>query len=225
MLLINRNAKGNVFRHFLMLCMVLCMIAIAVPSGVDAAVVSSTVATFDDPSEDGSNHLFLINGENNTIAGGWSDTRAGLTLEVPISNGITIFEDAYFTMDLLNFSGSITNSQTGGGSIKFFSNGADPCSLPLVQIDFNSAYLTYTGLGSDEFFSDNGVTIYGSLIDEAFTEEEFSFSFSNRMWLDANDHSKGFTVTAAFTSSATPEPTTICLMGTGLVVLLRKRRR
>jgi len=56
-----------------------------------------------------------------------------------------------------------------------------------------------------------------------FSLFSFSFSFVNQMPLNGNPND-GYTATASFTSSAVPEPATMCLLALGgLAVLIRRR--
>jgi len=58
----------------------------------------------------------------------------------------------------------------------------------------------------------------GPLVTTPLVDEAFAFSFANRTVTP-----EGVTWTAAFTSSAIPEPSTAVLLGVGLVILLRRR--
>ena len=178
-----------------------------------------TIATFDDPALDSSTPLFRVDLTNNLITGGWDDSKTGLNLDVVYSGNP--FPDAFFTMTQVSYIGDIMGGSTGGGTIKFFENNTS--TPPLIQIDFDSATISPIGFGG--LFAFNDVTISGSQISGQLTEEPaFSFGFANQVPLN-NNLDDGFTATAAFTSSAVPEPATLALLGIGALITLTRRRR
>jgi len=179
-----------------------------------------TIATFDDPAVNSTTPLFMVDLINDEITGGWADSQTGLDLDV-VYSGHT-FSDAFFTMTTVSYTGGLMGGSTGGGTVKFFADGQSTGTTPLIQIDFNSATLSPTGLGGAELFG-NDVTISGSEIGGAtLTDEAFSFSFANQVLLPDEG---GFTATSAFTSSAVPEPATITLLGISSLSLILRRRR
>lgn len=190
-------------------------------TSIDARA-TMTIATFSDPSNNSTNPLFTVDFTQMTLNGGWSDAKTGLLLNVPYS-GHT-FADAWFKMDEVSITSAITTfGTTGPGEIDFYKDGTS--TNPLVVFTFNSGFVSQYGFGADGIFTANNVTISGSEITGTFSEEQFSFSFANLALLRGhNNWNDGFTATAAFTSSAVPEPTTICLLGLGALGLLRKRR-
>ena len=175
-----------------------------------------TLGTFADPALDGSTPLFTI--AAGQITGGWSDAQTGLDLEFPVSS--TVYADAWFMMDPLSYVGGPTGATVGSGTIRFFADGMAPTSTPLLQIDFNSASLTFGTLGGDNIFSGSQVAFSGSEVPANLAMESSAFSFANQTLLPG---SNGFTTTASFTSSAVPEPATLAFMLIGLLGL-RKRR-
>lgn len=188
-----------------------------------------TVATFADPAVDGNTPLFTVDLNNGVITGGWPDSQTGLDLIV-LSDIDNPFEDVFFEMAPVSYGGDITGGETGGGIIKFFADGQDTSTTPLIQIAFEKAHLAPFSFGAtDLFFTNDSVTITGSELEivGSLTDESFAFSFANHMPLSGG-WSNGYTVTASFTSSAVvsstvPEPVTVCLLGLGTLALLRKR--
>jgi hypothetical protein len=180
-----------------------------------------TIATFADPSMDADNPLFTVDLVNNLITGGWADTKMGLSLVIPYSGNT--YTDAFFTMTNVSYSGDTGGGSTGGGTIKFFADGQDTNTTPLIQIAFNSGHVTLLEFGAMDLFYSDGVAIIGSEIAGTLMDESFAFSFANHTPLNG-DLGNGYTATASFTSSATiPEPATIALLGLGALSLLRRK--
>ena len=179
---------------------------------------AATIATFADPALDGSTPLFTIDLTVDRISGGWSST--GLTLEVPVSGNT--FSNACFTMTDLTYTGSSFIGTSGPGTIKFFKQGDSITATPLIQIAFDSAQLSVGGLGGDDILSSNNVVITGSEISGTLYEETFAFSFANHQ-LSANRQM--LTTTAAFTSSALPEPASMLLLSLGIPMIWRRKHR
>lgn len=169
-----------------------------------AQATSVTIATFADPAANSTTPLFTVDWTNNTVVGEWADGIGNLDLVFPESGHP--FEDAWFSMDILQIVsettwGGYTYGITSAGQINFYAQGT---TTPLLTASFEQAMVSRAGLGADDFFSEN-VTFTGSQITGALYNEQFSFSFANVQILTAVD---GFTATAAFTSSAVPEPAT-----------------
>lgn len=183
------------------------------------AVTTMTIATFDDPALSSTTHLFEVNLTNNLITGGWDDSQTNLDLDVVYSGNT--FYDAFFVIIPVSYTGNIAGGITGSGTIKFFADNQSTSTTPLIQIDFDSANISLNSFGALELFSTNVVTIHGTEIGVPLTDEAFSFSFANQVALPI-DH--GYTATAAFTSSAVPEPATVFLLGIGGLITVSRRR-
>lgn len=184
---------------------------------------AALVATFGDPGNTAATPMFTVDFRpaQNKLTGGWAYGNTGLTLE--FYNGHN-FENVWFEMtDVPLFSAP---GNTGGGEINFYENGST--TGPLLTIIFESGYVDYGNFGANVIFDADGVEFSGSeIIPGTFSEEQyFSFGFVNKTYLpDSTDWNDGFiAATAAFTSSAIPEPTTICLLGFGALTFLRRRR-
>lgn len=223
----------NMKKHFLIITLIIFFVVGFISAN---ALASVTLATFADPSRNNSNSLFTVDFLHNSLTGGWSDAKTGLVLEIPCS-GYTIenssaFHDAWFTMSVVDITSVHTMSgETGAGEIKFYANGT--ATDPLVIVSFISGAVSRYGMGADEIFTANTVTITGSKISGVLSEEQFSFGFANLAKLSGHTlWTDGFTATAAFTSSAdispgpvAPEPATICMLGFGALSLIRRKKR
>jgi hypothetical protein len=193
-------------------------------------LVSLTLATFADPSPNSSNYLFKVDFTQMKITGGWAYAKTGLTLEIPCSNYTVengnAFQNAWFEMTEVDItSASNMFGQTGGGIINFYENGTS--TNPLVIINFESGFISRYGLGADEIFEADNVTITGSEIPSPISDEQFSFGFANLAKLPGHTNwTDGFTATAAFTSSAAvPEPATVCILGLGALSLISRKKQ
>jgi hypothetical protein len=213
-------------------CLILILLTFLSVGFISAdAKASLTIATFADPSEDSNNPLFKVDFINMKLSGGWADAKTGLTLEIPYSGHI--FENAWFEMTDVNITDTDVIfgqkfGQTGSGVINFYQDGNS--TDPLVVIEFDSGLVWRQSFGANNEFTAENVTITGSKIPGTLSEEQFTFGFANRAKLpDHTNWNDGFTATAAFTSSAVPEPSpepaTICLLGLGALSLLRSRKR
>lgn len=173
-----------------------------------------TIATFADPAANGSTPLFaFVSGPpgSGSLSGGW--TGVGLNLLTP---GLAApdFANARFLMNPVSASGSGNNWALGAGSINFSDSGGNA----LFSIQFNSGQLTTpNGFGASDFIG-QGVTFSGPIIPGGLTDETFAFSFANQVGTPEN-----YTATAAFTSSAVPEPVSMILLAVGGMLALRRR--
>ncbi len=173
------------------------LLALAVCALFGAAAQAETVAAFDDPSVDSSTPLFFFDGGTNILTGGWD--AAGLTLQTIAGD----FADASFVLEPVNVDGS---GEVQAGKINFF----DSSDNPIFEINFDSAQLTQTQFGATEFLATNEVIFTGNILPAPVEAESFSFAFANQQPFGDS----GFSVTAAFTASATiiPEPATFGLL-------------
>jgi len=198
---------------------------------------SFLVATFADPALDSSTSLFTVMyGTSGSVTGGWGDDQTGLDLEVPIISS-NPFIDAFFEMTDLVYNGDATGGTTGGGTFEFFADGDNPnTATPVVTISFDSAQLNPGSLYGDNLFQFNNVDITVDGYSGVLEQEQFSFGFANKVFIDPPSpvgtmgalmtvDPIGFTATAAFTSSAVPEPISLGLLGLGSLLLLRRWRK
>lgn len=170
------------------------------------AASAGTVATFADPSPNGNTPLFTRVG--NTFSGGWAGS--GLDLITPISGGN--YPNATFTMS--NLTVLDQNGTLSGGSILFDDNGGNL----VLRIDFDGARLFDPfGFGASVFLGEN-VAFSGPIIAGPLSEQSFAFSFANQTQIPG-----GYTWTAAFTSSAIPEPSTLALLALGALSMRFRR--
>jgi len=193
-----------------------------------AAAATETVATFADPSQTSDECFFTVDLTGNRIYGEWVQGNSGLDLEVVLA-GMT-YPDAFFTLtgddgfDGIAYNHTGFYGETGGGVLEFFDSDA----APLLQVEFDAAFLTPGGMASDELLSLNVVDIRGDALPFGgayLVEESFGFSFTNQQLLNPGEPGEGFEATAAFTSAATvPEPSVVVLLGVGALTLVRRRR-
>jgi hypothetical protein len=172
---------------------------------------ADTIATFDDPAVNGTTALFTVDFTAMTLNGGWAKGNTGLLLHVPYSGNN--FTDAWFAMTEVQIINAF--GDTSGGEINFYENNTS--TDPLITLNFESGYVDNYNFGADAIFVTDNVTITGSEIMGKLSEEQFAFSFANLAKLpDHTEWTDGFTATAAFTSSAIPEPATIALLVFGI---------
>lgn len=171
---------------------------------------ADTIATFADPVPFGSNGM-VFELANDMLYGGWQGV--GLNLITPITGGL--YPDATFTMTPLSI-GPL--GQTNAGVIEFHESAASGGGL-ILQITFDQAQLySPFGFGASMLVPNHNVQFSGPIITYPLSEQMFAFSFANQ-----RSTPTGYTWSAAFTSSAIPEPASLALLAAGLAVLLRKR--
>lgn len=174
------------------------------------AASAATYATFADPSVSSGTPLFVLAG--NTLSGGWAGT--GLKLETP-GSASPDYTDVTFVMSPLTRMGPAPFSLFSGGNIEFFDN----TNAMIFRIDFAASYLAEPiSFGATDFIGQN-VVFSGPIVDSPTAAESFAFSFANQVLTQ-----DGFTTTAAFTSSATPTPGAMALLGIAGLVGGRRRR-
>ncbi len=202
------------------------LLAVGFISANAKAAVTQTIATFNNPSNVSSDWLFKVDFNNSLLTGGWDDDKTGLTLEIPYSNHTiangTAFTDAWFNMtDVEITSGTMPGEGfyglTGPGTINFYANGTS--TNPLLVIEFTSGFVSRYSSATNKFAAAD-VTFTGSEIIGTLSDEQFAFSFADKIKLPG-PHS--FTAAASFTS-ATPEPATVALLGIGALSMLCRKR-
>ncbi|MHB0946887.1 MAG: PEP-CTERM sorting domain-containing protein [Sedimentisphaerales bacterium] len=215
-------------KHLLTVSLLVFLVGFVPTIAMGDPIVSVTLATFADPSPSSSNYLFKVDFTQMEITGGWSDAQTGLVLEIPVT-GYTVenssaFQDAWFEMSTVQITSAYSlYGETGAGVINFYENGT--AVNPLVTINFESGLISRFGLGAEEVFVADNVTITGSKIPNQIEEERFAFSFANLAKLSGHTlWTDGFTATAAFTSSAVPEPATIALLSIGALSIIRRKK-
>jgi hypothetical protein len=167
-----------------------------------ASQAQFTVATHDDPSGSAANPVVTWNQTANTLSASWLAT--GMTLDTPGLTGGGSTANAKLSMNpvsLTNLGGGVY--QMGAGLITFTGGlFVDPIAA---------------GSGDIQGFN---VTFSGPNVPGGWSQEAFSYALTNRSVSGNN-----VTYTAAFTSSAVPEPATMIALGAGLAAFAARRRR
>lgn len=169
-----------------------------------ASAGTMTFATFADPAANSASPSFQMADDYSSLSAAWSGP--GLTLEVPFAG--QVYTDVRFLL---------TGSDPAQpGYVDFWNNTG-----PIMQVAFASATLSEFGFGARDTTAAPGrveITYYpwGSFNP---TNESFAFSFSNFV----DDGQGRITATAAFTSSAIPEPATLAFLAMGCLPLIRRR--
>jgi len=223
MLKTEKNQGISYYRGIMLLVLVGALF-VGAASSQSYAESPQLVATFADPALDGDTPLFIIDFVTGQLTGGWEDDQTGLDLEI-VWTGVPVYEDAFFIFEPIVFNGDITGGTTGAGVIEFYADGDTAMTEALLKLEFGIAHISLGGVYAHSIISADNVTISGAGI-PALEMEEFSFSFASKQPLGGDwGNATGFTATAAFTSSAIPEPVSLGLLALGSLVLLRAGRR
>ncbi len=181
-----------------------------------ASQASFTVANFFDPTTSGSQVMFTFDMDTMTLFGEWQVD--GLTVETPGFVGGGQVQNARFTMGPVGVTEVIAGTlyTINAGEVKFWTS--DP-STPFFTIDFGSGqFLNPFVAGASELRGDV-VDFSGPNVPGGLSQEQFAFNFAN-----TNRVGNKFTYTAAFTSSAVPEPATLLVLGSAIGMLAARRR-
>lgn len=181
---------------------------------ISATSQAFTVATFADPSVTGMPPLFTFDSNALTLDGGYS--ALGLNLQTP-GWGAPDYADAKFSMSTVALTHLFGNVyDTNGGVITF----TDSSNVMVMTITFGSGRFVNNTLFGGSDFSGNIVSITGPGIPGNWYDETFNFSFAN-----PNVNAGVYTYTAAFTSSAVPEPATMLGLASAAGLLIARKRR
>lgn len=189
--------------------------ALLVQAALIATASAETVATFADPSLDGSTPLFSLT-STNQFSGGWSSP--GLTLLTP-ALPTPQYSDATFTLPAVAATPLAPGLWTlNGGTITFQS----AAHVTVLIMAFGSASLDENvGVGASDLALQN-VTFTAPGTGLIFAQKRFAFSFAN-----AVQGPSSTTWTASMTSSANivPEPASLVLAAAGMLMGVARRRR
>ncbi|MBL8064707.1 MAG: PEP-CTERM sorting domain-containing protein [Chthonomonadaceae bacterium] len=181
------------------------------------AHASFTVATFADPSTNKANWIFLWDQVANTLSGGWH--QGGMTVRTPGLIGGGQVNNAQMDFDSVALTPIIAGQlyRMSAGRVRFHTGDL---TNSFLTITFDSGlFQTPLAIGGSNLFADN-VRFSGPNVPGGLSEEQFSFSLANE-----NNVANGKTFTSAFTSSATPEPATLLVLGGGVLLAVRRRRQ
>jgi hypothetical protein len=177
------------------------------------AANAATIGTFLDPS-DGNTPVFTQT--NNLLTGGWSGS--GLTLVMPFTGATYPNATFHIVNPVTVLAPGTYPSALGPGDLSFLNSSA----VEVLHIFFTSATLDLITFGGTQFLARDGVVISGPGIppESLLRNQSFAFGLVNPAGSPPN-----LTWTAAFTCSATvtPEPTSLTMLGCGLIGLLRRR--
>ena len=174
------------------------------------------LASFSDPTgAQGAPPLFTYSAVDDTLTGAWTGT--GMTLQA----GAAEFANVTFQMDMVDVLSPTLPALLGAGEINFFYTNP---TVPILTIAFvaNAAQLANVAFGASEVFVPDSVTFTGhpDIVSPGLYQESFAFAFANQTVTDGEG---SFTATAAFVSSALPEPGSLMLLLAGVAVVFRRR--
>ncbi len=173
-----------------------------------------TVATFSDPAPTGSTPMFTLDIANNKLSGSWLNP--GLKLLTPGLSAADV-DNAKFKMNPISLNPIGIGLYTAGPGQLDFTDAADNL---VFRINFTTGLVAPTSFGSSEFFGQNVQFSDANGPLTGLSQETFSFAFANPQFAG-----NSLTYTAAFTSSAVPEPGTMLALAAGAAGMIARRRR
>lgn len=202
------------------------ILAVAAASVLTSGVANAiTIATFADPTVGGPIVSMFDVRDTGAGVGRVKGKTGGTILDLQVDN--TIYTDAILEFGDIAYTGNYKNGTLKAGEFNFFYKDSNNNPVLVLKVQFESGKVNVLGLGGENIFSDDGVRFSGPAVDSlgTLTEESFSFSFANQKPIKNGTTTIGFTSTAAFASSAVPEPATIFLLTLGSVLVATHRRR
>ena len=174
------------------------------------------LASFSDPTgASGAPPLFTYSAVDHTLSGAWNGT--GLTLQAEAAQ----LADVTFQMDPVDVLSPTLPALLGAGVINFYHTNP---TVPVLTITFvaNAAELATVAFGASEVFVPDSVTFTGhpDIVGPGLFNESFAFAFANQTLTNGEG---SFTATAAFVSSALPEPGSLMLLLAGVALISRRR--
>lgn len=177
-----------------------------------------TIATFADPASGPNQPMFRYNATNATLRADWLAN--GLTLIHPGFIGGGSSANVKMRMNPINLTPIVPGSifSTTGGAVNFWTTNE---ANPIFTITFGSGLFAFPNSFGGSDFQLNNVSLSGPNVPANLAGEQFAFSFAN---LTPTQSGNGYTMTAAMTSSAVPEPAAIAVLASGAAMALRRRK-